>query len=81
MLRSICKDLSAVFLLATSLVMLMMGLSFTFPYLSLLTLPCGGSSLRAGGRAGHLHFHVDSPHSEDQNYREHRGSGCQGSGQ
>ena len=34
-----CKDISAVFLLVTSLSMLTMGLSFTYPALSLLTIP------------------------------------------
>ena len=34
-----CKDISAVFLLVTSLSMMTMGLSFTYPALSLLTIP------------------------------------------
>ena len=34
-----CKDISAVFLLVTSLSMLMMGLSFTCPDLSMMTIP------------------------------------------
>ena len=35
-----CKDISAMFLLVTSLTMMMMGLSFTYPALSMLTIPC-----------------------------------------
>ena len=34
-----CSDISAVFLLVTSLAMMTMGLSFTYPALSLLTIP------------------------------------------
>ena len=34
-----CKNMSAVFLLVTSVSMLMMGLSFTCPDLSMLTIP------------------------------------------
>ena len=35
-----CRDINAVFLLINALSMLMMGLSFTFPSLSMLSLPC-----------------------------------------
>ena len=34
-----CKNISAFFLLVTSLAMLMMGLSFTYPAMSLLIMP------------------------------------------
>ena len=34
-----CKNISAVFLLVTSLAMVMMGLSFLYPALSMLTMP------------------------------------------
>ena len=35
-----CKNISAFFLLVTSLAMMMMGMSFTYPAMSLLTIPC-----------------------------------------
>ena len=35
-----CRDINAVFLLVNALSMLMIGLSFTFPSLSMLSLPC-----------------------------------------
>ena len=35
-----CKDISIVFLVVNSLTMVAMGLSFTYPALSLLTIPC-----------------------------------------
>ena len=35
-----CRDINAVFLLVNALSMMMMGLSFTFPSLSMLSLPC-----------------------------------------
>ena len=34
-----CKDISAAFLLVTSLSMMMMGLSFTYPAMSMMTIP------------------------------------------
>ena len=42
-----CKNISAVFLLLMSFSMMMMGLSFTYPALSMLTIP----SLVVGGLA------------------------------
>ena len=42
-----CKDIMALFLLLTSLTMVAMGLSFTYPALSMLTIP----SLVVGGLA------------------------------
>ena len=35
-----CRDINAVFMLGTAVSMLMMGLSFTFPSLSMAMLPC-----------------------------------------
>ena len=35
-----CKNISTFFLLVTSLAMLMMGLSFTYPAMSMLIIPC-----------------------------------------
>ena len=35
-----CKNISIVFLVVTSLTMVLMGLSFTYPAMSVLTIPC-----------------------------------------
>ena len=35
-----CKNISIVFLLLMSLSMMLMGLSFTYPAMSVLTIPC-----------------------------------------